>query len=409
MHTDGIDLMNIDRFDDGFPHDWFRRLRAENPVFKQSDGKGGEFWSLVKYDDVKRVSREPLRFSSYDGTNIWDVEEEHELEALRAMMLNMDPPDHVKHRRLVSKYFTPRRIAEMQGHVREMAHRIVDRVAAKGECEFVTEVAAPLPMQTICEMVGVPEGDQQYIFDLSNKLIGFDDPEFQGELNDGQMAAIEICVYAGNLAEEVSKCPAHNLASELYYGEVDGHKLSPLEYNYFFLLLVLAGNETTRTMTAHGMRLLMEHPDERRKLVEDPSLIPGAVEEMLRYNPAVMHFRRTLREDVEIRGRQLREGDKVVLWYPSANRDEEVFEDPDRFDVTRSMNEHLAFGVGEHFCLGASLARLQLTEIFTALLARLPDMEPAGPIDLLHGNFVDGVKSMPVRFTPERGSKGTAA
>jgi cholest-4-en-3-one 26-monooxygenase len=405
MSFQELDLSNPDSFADGFPHDYFRALRREDPVHWnrtefQPERNGPGFWSVTRYEDVKMISRNPLLFSSWEGgTNIFDLSGE-DLEGTRAMMLNMDPPQHVKYRRLVAHNFTPRMIERLEPHIRELAREIVDGIAERGQCDFIHDVAAQLPMKTIMEIVGVPEEDQQRLFDLSNKLVGFDDPELQGSFDEGRMAAAEVCMYGQKLRELVAECPMDNLASSLYHGKVDGESMDAFQYNYFFLMLMIAGNETTRTMTAHGMRLLMENPGERRKLAEDPSLVPGAVEEFLRYNPPVMYFRRTLTEDFELRGTKLKKGDKVVLWYPSANRDEEVFSDPDRFDVTRPIQEHLGLGIGEHYCLGASFARTQLRSIFTELMTRVPDMEPAGPIRFLRSNFIHGIKEMPVRYTP---------
>jgi cholest-4-en-3-one 26-monooxygenase len=396
-----IDLNDVDRFNDGVPHEWFTLLRREDPVYWQEERDGRGFWNITKYSDVVSASRQPNLFSSWLGaTNSFDLTQE-QLEQSRLLMLNMDPPQHGKFRRLVSRGFTPGRIALLSGHIRALAAKIVDDVAEKGECDFVDDVAARLPMETICEMIGVPASDRRYIYDLSNKLIGFDDPDFAANRDEGPQAAAEMYLYAENLAEARCKCPMDDLATVLLHGEIDGERLSSAEFDSFFLLLALAGNETTRTVTAQGMRLLIEHPDERKRVLADRSLLPSTVEEMLRYNPAVIHFRRTASTDTELRGKKIRKGDKVLLWYPSANRDEEVFSEPQRFDVGRSPNEHLAFGIGEHYCLGANLARLQLNTIFSELLTRLPDMELAGPVKRLRSNFIDGIKEMPVRFTPE--------
>lgn len=396
-----IDLNDVDCFNDGVPHEWFTHLRREDPVYWQPERDGPGFWNVTKYADVVAVSRQPDLFSSWLGaTNSFDLNQE-ELEQSRLLMLNMDPPKHGKFRRLVSRGFTPRRVSSLAGHIRALAKQIVDDVAERGECDFVDDVAARLPMETICEMIGVPESDRRYIYDLSNKLIGFDDPDFAANRAEGPNAAAEMYLYAENLAQERRKCPMDDLATVLLHGEVDGERLTAAEFDSFFLLLALAGNETTRTVTAQGMRLLVEHPDQRRRILDDRSLLPAAVEEMLRYNPAVIHFRRTASADTELRGKKIRKGDKVLVWYPSANRDEDLFSRAQTFDVGRTPNEHLAFGIGEHYCLGANLARLQLNTIFSELLMRLPDIEFAGPVKRLRSNFIDGIKEMPVRFTPE--------
>ena len=401
-----IDLTDPDRFSNGVPYHWFAWMRANEPVYWQEESDGPGFWSITRYEDVKAISRSPKVFSSWKGgTNIFDVEGDR-LESLRLIMLNMDPPQHTKFRRIVSKGFTPKRVAMLQHHVAELARAVVDGIAERGEAEFVDDVACRLPMETICEMMGVPESDRRHIYDLSNRLIGFDDPDFQTSMDDGGIAAAEMYGYAEELGAQRRKCPMDDLTSILVQADIDGEKLTSAEFDSFFLLMAIAGNETTRTVTAQGMRLLSENLDQRDALAADLTRIPDAVEEMLRCAPAVMSFRRTALEDTEIRGVPIKEGDKVVMWYPSANRDEEIFDRPDAFDVHREFNEHLAFGAGEHYCLGASLARLQLASIFRELLARLPDIEVSGEIRYLRSNFIDGIKQMPVRFTPRPRNQG---
>jgi cholest-4-en-3-one 26-monooxygenase len=397
-----IDLANPDHFVAGVPHEWFRKLRAEAPVYFHPEQNGGRgFWVVTKHEDLKLISRNPRIFSSWlGGTNIPDPPEQA-LAGLRAIMLNMDPPQHVKFRRTVQRSFTPRLMEGMRPHVRDVARRIVDGVAHKGECEFVEDLAAALPLAVICEMMGVPDEDRHRIFDLANRLIGFDDPEYQTSEADGQAAAAEMFVYAMQMAQKRLAKPGDDLVTRLLTSEVDGHKLSELEFSSFFLLLAVAGNETTRTVTCWGMHSLMTHPEQREKVLRNPKLLESAVEEILRFAPAVHYFRRTATEATEIRGVRIEKGDKVTMWYPSANRDEDVFRDADRFDVTRHPNDHLAFGIGEHFCLGANLARMELQEIFREILTRLPDMELAAPPRRLRSNFVNGCKEMRVRFTPE--------
>jgi cholest-4-en-3-one 26-monooxygenase len=273
-------------------------------------------------------------------------------------------------------------------------------VADKGECDFVADVAAQLPLEVICEMMGVPESDRGGVFDLSNRLIGFDDPDFQTNEADGKIAAAEMFTYAFHLAAKLKQRPGEDIVSQLLAAEVDGQRLGETEFASLFLLLSIAGNETTRTVTAWGMHSLIEHPEERERLRRDPSLLPCAVEEIVRYTPPVHYMRRTTTCDTEISGVRLPAGAKVALWYPSANRDEAVFSDPDRFDVGRRPNPHLSFGIGEHFCLGAHLARLELQEIFAALLRRIPEMELVSAPRRLRSNFVNGCKSMHVRYAP---------
>ena len=401
MNLSDVRLDDPDSFAAGVPHQWLRLLRAEAPLYFHPERKEAGFWCITKYEDLKNISKDPATFSSArGGTNIHTPPEEV-LERVRAIMLNKDPPLHAKLRRLVRHGFTPAMAQNQADHIRDLARSIVDQVAHKGECEFVTEVAAELPLRVICEMMGVPLEDRGRLFDLTNRLIGFDDPELQTSEADGEQAATEVFLYANKLAAIYQDATADNLTSVLAHGEVDGEKLSELEFCSFFLLLLVAGNETTRTVTTNGMRLLIEHPDALQRLVDDPSRIASAVEEILRYEPAVMSFRRTATRDLTLRGQTIREGDKVVLWYPSANRDEEVFADPDRFDIDRTPNEHLAFGIGQHFCLGANLARLELRIIFEEIVRRLRHPELAGPVRRLRSNFINGVKEMRIRFTPQ--------
>lgn len=401
MPLSEIDLANPDHFLAGTPHAWFQRLRREAPVWLHPEPDGPGFWCITRYEDLKAVSRNPRVFSSWlGGTTLQDMGEA-ELAAVRVILLNMDPPQHVKFRRIVQRAFTPRRVEAMRPQVRRRARRIVDAIAPKGECDFVRDVAAPLPLEVICDMMGVPEADRSGIFELSNRLIGFDDPEFQTSETDAKIASAEMFTYAFHQAAQRKKRPGDDLVSQLLTAEVGGEQLSETEYASFFLLLAIAGNETTRTVTSWGMHSLIEHPDQRERLLRDPRLLPAAVEEILRFTPAVHYMRRTTTEATEIRGQHIPKGAKLALWYPSANRDESVFDAPDRFDVGRHPNPHLSFGIGEHFCLGAHLARLELQEVFRAVLARLPDMELASPPRRLRSNFVNGCKSMPVRFTPE--------
>ncbi|HTO52217.1 MAG TPA: cytochrome P450, partial [Myxococcota bacterium] len=368
MALDHIDLDDPDNFVAGTPHHWFKELRREAPVYFHKERSGPGFWCITKYEDVKQVSRDPQTFSSWlGGTNIPDRDEQA-LQGMRMIMLNMDPPQHVKFRRIVQRGFTPQMTAKQEPYLRALSKRIVDAVAQRGECEFVEELAAELPLQVICELMGVPQEDRKLIFDLSNKLIGFDDPEFQNTEEDARLASMQMFGYAMKLAERYKKEPVDNLTNTLMNVEIDGEKLTEIEFCSFFLLLLVAGNETTRTVTTNGMRALLAHPDQLQLLAKNPELVPRAVEEFVRFDPAVHHFRRTVTQDTEIRGQKIRKGDKVVVWYPSANRDEDVFVAPDTFDVTREDNPHLAFGIGEHYCLGANLARLELTVIFQEML-----------------------------------------
>jgi cholest-4-en-3-one 26-monooxygenase len=327
---------------------------------------------------------------------------EEDLAQIQMMLVNRDPPQHTKLRRLVSLGFTPRRIAMLEDKVRLRATEIVDRVAARGACDFVTDLAADLPLQVIAELVGVPMEDRGKVFEWSNKLIGFDDPEYVGDRQEQKRCAMEVYLYANELAERRRQHPTDDLTSVLMNGEVDGERLSEMEFDLFFLLLLVAGNETTRNAISGGMLALIQHPEQRARLLANPSQLGTAVEEILRWVSPVNCFRRTVTQDTKIGRQPVREGDKVVMFYPAANRDELVFRTPNTFDVGRTPNDHLAFGIGTHFCIGNSLARLEMRVMFEELLRRLPDIELAGPVERLRSSFINGIKRMPVRFTPER-------
>jgi cholest-4-en-3-one 26-monooxygenase len=396
-----MDVYDLDTYQRAVPHDVFARLRRESPVHFTPMPGGQGFWAITKYADIVAISKDPKTYSSFrGGTNLFDLPPE-ELSIVQLMMVNMDPPKHTKFRNLVSKGFTPRMIAQLEPNIRKAAARTVDAVAKRGECDFVRAIAGDLPLIIIADLMGIPQDDRDKVFDWSNRLIGFDDPEFQTSLDDGKLAAGELWMYANALAAQRRDKPELDLTSVLVKASVDGEKLNEMEFESFFLMLAVAGNETTRNAISGGMLALTQHPEQRQKLIDDPKLIPNAVEEILRWVTPVIHFRRTLTRDVELRGQQLREGDKVAMFYPSANRDEEVFQNPNVFDVTRSPNEHLSFGVGQHFCLGASLARLELRIIFEELIKRLPDLELAGDVRRLRSNFINGIKAMPVHFSPE--------
>jgi cholest-4-en-3-one 26-monooxygenase len=406
-----VNLNDLDVFQKACPHDMFEVLRREAPVFWQEEptGVGPGYWAITKYDDLKHISRHPLQFSSEKKGAILREPDPSTVEFQRQIMLSMDPPRHRQYRMLVNKAFTPRMVDGLRPRIQQMVKDIVNTVIERGECDFVESLAAPLPMLVICEMMGVPEEDRRRVYEIGNKMVGFDDPEFhdgktlemkyQAEGNANEYAA-EMFMYAAKLRERVLAQPGEDLATALVNAELDGHQLTPAEFNFFFLLLLIAGNETTRTVTTNGMITLLENPDQLRLLQRDPGLVDSAVEEILRYAPAVHSFRRTAMEDTEIRGQEIRKDDKIILWYPSANRDEDVFEDPQRFDIRRSPNEHVAFGYGEHYCLGANLARMELQEIFREIVTRIDGMEMTAAPRRLRSNFINGVKEMRVRFEP---------
>jgi cholest-4-en-3-one 26-monooxygenase len=409
MKLSEVDLNNLDTFETATPHDQFKLLRSADPVHRHAGAPGQEdFWCITRHADLKQISKDPETYSSEAKGALLRDSDEATLMQIRQIMLNMDPPRHRQYRAIVNKAFTPRMVQSLERVVDELVDRIIDGVCEKGECDFVDEIAAIMPMEVICEMVGVPQEDRRSIYELGNRMVGFDDPDFNPDgaavasvdQQEYQQSSAEMFMYASRLKDYYTKNPADNLTTALLNAEVDGQRLSDLEFNSFFMLLAIAGNETTRTVTSNGMLDLMRHPDQQARLANDLSLIPSAVEEILRFNPAVHNFRRTAMKDVVIRGKEIAEGDKVILWYPSVNRDEEVFVEPDTFDIARNPNDHLSFGVGEHFCLGSNLARMELRKIFEGLMKRVPDMELAAEPRRLRSNFVNGVKEMRVRFTP---------
>jgi cholest-4-en-3-one 26-monooxygenase len=400
-----IDLYDRSRYVEGVPHEWFEALRRESPVHWHEEPLGPGFWAVTRYDDVVEVNREWQRFSSNRGGTLIDDLDPAALAQQQLMMLNMDPPLHTRYRLLINKGFTPRMVAKLEAAMATRSRAIVDSICEQGTCDFVTDVAAELPLQVIADILGVPQEDRHLVFDWSNRLVGAADPEYQAGEEHAMNAAMELYAYAHDLAARRRESPRDDIVSILLRAEVEDHTLSELELDMFFLLLSVAGNETTRNGIAHGMLALIEHPGERQRLIDDPSLIAPGVEEMLRWGTPVMHFRRTAACDTSIGGHPVAEGDKVVIWYISANRDDAVFADPYRFDVSRDPNPHVSFGGGgPHFCLGANLARMEMNIMFAELLRRLPDMELAGPVQRLQSNFINGIKHLPVSFTPARPS-----
>ncbi len=400
-------------FERGIPHEYFSWLREHEPVhwqppceirpnvadLMQVEQRG--YWALTRHEHVIEVSLDQERFSSERGTVIATDMNDERVAQLRLWMINQDAPNHTKLRKLVNKGFTKRMIDNMQAHIDKLSSEIVDGIARKGECDFVASIASELPLLVIAELVGCPLEDRVKLFHWSNQLIGFEDPDFTDEAGATD-AMGEMFEYAGHRAAKRRSDPRNDLTSVLVNAEVDGERLDELGFNMFFVLLILAGNETTRNAISGGMLALSENRKQWQALLDDRSLLPTATEEILRYVSPVLTMRRTATCDTEIAGQPIRENDKVVMFYPAANRDEDVFENPDEFDVTRDPNPHLAFGWGPHFCLGASLARGEIRGIFAELLARLPDIEVCGPVRRLRSSAVNSIKSMPVRFTPER-------
>ncbi len=400
----GIDLYSPDTYVPAVPHESFTRLRHDAPVSWHEEPGGPGFWVITKHADVCTINRDWETFSSSPTAQVQDPTPE-EAEGISLLMLYMDPSRHTRYRLLVNKGFTPRMIAKLQATIIDRARTIVDEVIERGECDFVTDIAAELPLQAIADLMGVPLDDRHKIFDWTNAMIGGDDPEYQVGESQANNARAEMYFYANALAAEKRANPGDDIISTLLNAEIefegDRHQLSELEFDLFFMLLSVAGSETTRNLISHAMLAFFENPDQWARLLADPSLIDSAVEEMLRWGTPVMHFRRTATRDYELRGEHIAEGDKILIWYISANRDEDVFEDPFRFDIERTPNDHVAFGGGgPHFCLGANLARMEIRVMFEEILKRMPDIRQGGEVKRLRSNFINGIKHLPVQFTP---------
>jgi cholest-4-en-3-one 26-monooxygenase len=396
--SEEVDLFDLDLFADGPPHDVFTRMRAEAPVCFLPEPDGPGYWGVFRYGDVMEVSRHPQTFGSHPNTMIHDPEDGG--QGTGEIMLNQDPPRHTQLRKLVNRGFTPRQIAQLEPRIRAVVRDLLDAAEALGSGDLVADVAVELPLQVIAELVGVPDDDRHRVFAWTETMMSIGDPQVGTTEADARDAIAAMFAYADELAATRAGGDGDDLLSVLLRAEVDGDRLTPIEVDLFFMLLMNAGSETTRNLISGGTLALFEHPDQRARLDADAALWPTAIEEMLRWVTPVMHFRRTARHDTELAGRAIRTGDKVAVWYSSANRDEEQFADAARFDVGRAPNEHVAFGGGgPHFCLGASLARLEAQVMLEELLARFPALAPAGPVRRSSSNFINGIKELPVRYT----------
>ena len=409
LSVDQIDLSDLEFWKRPDREGAFAKLRAERPVAFMKEfvipglemPPGPGYWAVTRYSDVWHVSRHPEDFTSGQGIQIPDIPVE--FNEYFSSMIAMDAPRHTKLRLLVNKSFLPGMVRKIEADVRQKAKEIVDAVARKGACDFVAEIAAPFPLRIICEMMGIPDSQWKTVFDQTNIILGGGDPEFGGTAQHVLAAGFTLSEMAQDLGRHRLEHPTDDLTSALMHAEVDGQRLTTQELGSFFVLLVAAGNETTRNAISHGMKALTDHPGERAKLTSDfARVMPSAVEEIVRWASPVIHFRRTAARETELAGQKIEAGDKVVIFYNSANRDESAFNDPYRFDVTRSPNDHVGFGGGgPHFCLGANLARREISVMFDELFRRLPDIAINGEPDMLLSGFIHGIKRMPCRFTPE--------
>ncbi len=406
MDTIGDQLTDPAFFATHDSHPLWKRMRAEDPVHWAVGNLRKGFWSITKYEDALTVLRDPITFSSEAlGMSMMTRElEDFDRSEMGcgAMIIAMDPPRHNPARRALSKNFLRSNVGNWEARCRRVVKELIDRVAPLGHCDFVTDVAQQLPMLMILEMMEIPPADRATLLRWAGMTVGNDDPEFQvgSSLESRRQGNFAIYDYSRRLALERRGGAANDLLTVMGNAVVMGEQLSERELGFTGDMFVLAGIETTRTALGDGMLEVLRNPAARRKLQERPELLPGAIEEILRWTSPVGHILRVATIDTEIRGRMIRSGDKVLVWTPSANRDEEVFADAERFDITRTPNEHIAFGYGEHFCLGAHLARLELRVMVEELLRRLPDIELAGPVQRLHSIQLFGPKHMPVKFTP---------
>jgi cytochrome P450 len=400
-------VLEREHWENGPPLELFKRMRSECPVHWTSEvtelpqAKG--FWSVTRADDVHAVSRDWQTYSSERG-GVVVIDELFPIELARAMFIGMDPPKHDRLKALFQAGFTPKRIAAHEEAIREIVVGVLERLDGRETCDLVTDVAQPAVSRVIGSFMGIPEEDDAAWAELMNMALAASDPDYSPSVDDVeetiQAALQQIFSRCSAMIAERRESPTDDLTSILVHADVEGERLEEHEIVMGFFLLVAAGNDSTKATYCSGMRALIEHPDQRRLLVGDPSLIPGAVEESLRMFPAFAHFRRTATKETELGGQQIKEGDKVVMWYASSNRDETRFEDPDRFDVLRNA-DHQAFGAGgRHFGLGAALARLELKILIEETLARYPRMELAGDPVFIESGFLNQLKTLPVRLAP---------
>jgi cholest-4-en-3-one 26-monooxygenase len=404
LTLDAVDIVNPDLYvQRGYPHAEWALLRREAPIYYYQRPNVDPFWAVTRHADIVNISRQPALFKSIQRLFV-AVNEPNSPppdEAILRQLLNMNPPEHGAYRGVVNRRFTPRTVQQLTAGIERITTEVLDDIVGRGECDFVTEVSAKLPLAVIAEMFGIPRADWPLMFRLSNEMIGPSDPEYAGEstiTETVERARMEFFQYFNGLVEDRRKNPRDDLSSALANGQVNGEQLPIFELLSYFALLIIAGNETTRNATTGGLYALIDNPEQWARLKRDPALVPKAVEEIVRWTSPVIQFTRKATEDTDLAGQKIREGDEVALFYPSANRDESVFAAPNKFDIGRYPNQHIAFGIGEHFCLGANLARLELQVMFRQLAERVDAVELTGPIQRMRSSFVGGIKHMPVRI-----------
>jgi cytochrome P450 len=396
-----IDIYDPDTYADGPPHELFAELRRTQPVYWQDMPGEPGYWAVLKHADVVRVAKEPTLFSANEAGVVLENLTPEALEGMRMMLLAMDPPKHVTYRRPLAPSFKARVMAQLEGRIREICREIMQSAAERRDVEFVHDVTASLPTQVIGELMGLPKQDWGAIHMMAERNTRSQDPEIMATADaDTSGAVVDMAMYAIQFAaERRQQEPREDLTSLILATDFDGHPMNDIEFGSFFVQLVTAGNDTTQGMLANGLLALLEHPEQLADLRADPSLVPGAVEEILRYENPLHYFRRTASADTELHGQAIAAGDKVAMIYTSANRDEDVFTSPQTFDIRRNPNPHLSFGIAEHFCLGVHLARLEGVVFFEELLATFPTIEITGEPRRTRSNLNNSLKALPVRLS----------
>lgn len=395
-----IDLSDGASYEAAPPHEWLEHLRRTDPVSWQATNDGDGYWVITRHADVVEVSRQPLLFSASEGGVVIEDLAPAQLEMMRKMLLAMDPPAHVHHRKPISGEFKARVIAQMEPRIRAICRSILDRAADAADVDFVHDVCAHLPAQVIGELMGLPRDDWSKLHQMAERNSGGQDPDINPDPGERGASSVEMAMYAMEFARQrrASDDMPADLTTVILNEGVGGGPMSEADFGGFFVQLVTAGNDTTRTMLSSGLDALLDHPDQLAAIRQDPGLIPGAVEEILRWANPLHYFRRTATEDTTVGGAPIGAGQKVVMMYTSANRDDLVFEDPHRFDIGRNPNPHLSFGIGEHFCLGVHLARLEGRVFFEELLARFGDIARTGVAKRQRSNLNNSLKRLPVRL-----------
>jgi cholest-4-en-3-one 26-monooxygenase len=400
----GFDFTDPDLYASRVPSEEFAELRRTAPVWWNAQRRGSAgfdddgFWAVTRHADILEISRHSELYSSYENTALIRFNEgitRDAIEMQRVILLNIDPPEHTKVRGIVSRGFTPRSVHGMRDKLRERAERIVATALAEGTGDFVADVACELPLQAIADLIGVPQEDRKKIFQWSNQMIGYDDPEYQDEATNAMM---EVLAYAMEMADDRAASPRGDIVTKLVNAEINGEHLSSDEFGYFVLMLIVAGNETTRNAISHGMQAFFDNPDQWELFKKDRP--ETAADEIIRWGTPVTVFQRTALADTELGGQQIKKGQRLGLFYRSANFDEDVFDHPERFDILRSPNPHVGLGgMGAHYCLGASLAKMEIGLIFNAIADAMPDIRQAGQPERLRSGWLNGIKHLPVSYT----------